>query len=129
MVRHCCPNSDFRCQLACYGPNQTSKCPKRNLKKNQNDCWVEMIEGETRVFSRCFHMASPLYIVPFLCRTFCCCCYKMLASAQYFLPQAKYTEIPLNMYPSTKLTQYPSKILHILMQTVFTCLLHNLELG
>ena len=25
MVRYYCPNSDFRCQFACYGPNHTSK--------------------------------------------------------------------------------------------------------
>ena len=29
IVRYYCPNNDFRCQLACYGPNHTSKCPSR----------------------------------------------------------------------------------------------------
>ena len=39
MVRYYCPNSDFRCQLACYGPNHTS------IRQKPNFFLIKMIAG------------------------------------------------------------------------------------
>ena len=56
-----CPNVTFRWPksliLAAFIPNHTLKHPKRNFFCDQNDCWFEMIEGETRFENwRCGHI-------------------------------------------------------------------------